>query len=104
MVDHHEIIDKLISMITRPFNWEDPVTEELCIDQGNTGFWRKCYEGRASSKRVSMENVKRQTLPRTPEEGHDFKGPVALILSVVAPTLFSSMDLLVDPQTLTFSF
>ena len=51
-----------------------------------------------------MENVKRQILPRTPEDGHDFKGPVTLILSVVAPTLFSSMYLLEDPQTLTFSF
>ena len=45
-----------------------------------------------------MENVKKQILPRTPEDGHDFKGPVTLILSVVAPTLFSSMDLLEDPN------
>ena len=51
-----------------------------------------------------MENVKRQIWLITPEDGHDFKGPVTLILSVVAPTLFRSMDLLVDPQTLTFFF
>ena len=32
-----------------------------------------------------MENVKKQILPRTSEDCPDIKGPVTLILSVVAP-------------------